>query len=138
MPDPAPGFGGILETVLYHERRGEARDRAFLLRGPRSSSGDALRRRGRLPEWGSGILLLFDTEKLAQRAEPHMRHGAQGPGHACLVTSSGEYEEWKRRLIANSVSIDHEVSWPGGARSIYFRDPADNLLEIADGDLWPK
>ncbi len=87
---------------------------------------------------GAGILLLFDTGKLAERAEPHSRHGATGSGHACLVASAGEYEDWKRACTANGVSIDHEVSWPGGARSVYFRDPADNLLEIADGDLWPE
>jgi catechol 2,3-dioxygenase-like lactoylglutathione lyase family enzyme len=36
------------------------------------------------------------------------------------------------------VRIDHEAGWPGGARSVYFRDPANNLLEIADRDLWPE
>jgi catechol 2,3-dioxygenase-like lactoylglutathione lyase family enzyme len=47
------------------------------------------------------------------------------------------YERWKQRLADHDVRIDHEASWPGGARSVYFRDPANNLLEIADRDLWP-
>ena len=36
------------------------------------------------------------------------------------------------------VEITHEHDWDGGLRSLYFTDPAGNLLEIADGDLWPR
>jgi hypothetical protein len=25
-----------------------------------------------------------------------------------------------------------------GVRSLYFKDPAGNVLEIADGDMWPQ
>ena len=28
------------------------------------------------------------------------------------------------------------VTWPNGARSIYFRDPAGNSLECAEPGLW--
>jgi catechol 2,3-dioxygenase-like lactoylglutathione lyase family enzyme len=87
---------------------------------------------------GPGILLVFDREGLAQRTEPYSRHGTAGAGHACLRASASQYEAWKRRLSAEGVAVDHEASWPGGARSFYFRDPAGNLLEIADRDLWPE
>ena len=42
-------------------------------------------------------------------------------------------ERWKEALPA-----ENEVTWKNGVRSFYFRDPADNLLEIAEGDLWPE
>ena len=35
------------------------------------------------------------------------------------------------------IEITHEQEWQGGRRSFYFKDPAGNLLEIADGDIWP-
>jgi catechol 2,3-dioxygenase-like lactoylglutathione lyase family enzyme len=133
----APGFDGILETVLYHPaaaRRDMERfysDVLALRAVARFDDGTAYR-------VGPGILLTFDNERLAERTDPYSRHGATGAGHACLLASPGEYERWKERLAAEGVTIQHEATWPGGARSIYFRDPAGNLLEIADRDLWPS
>jgi catechol 2,3-dioxygenase-like lactoylglutathione lyase family enzyme len=63
-------------------------------------------------------------------------HGASGPGHACFVVEGDAYGAWKERLGAHDVEITYEHDWPGGRRSFYFKDPAGNLLEIADGDLW--
>jgi len=137
MSERAPGLGGILETVLYCDagRRPEM-ERFYsevlgLHEVSRFGDGTAYR-------VGPGILLVFDNEGLSQRTEPHSRHGATGAGHACLLASPGEYERWKERLAIEGVTIQHEAAWPGGARSIYFRDPAGNLLEIADRDLWPS
>jgi catechol 2,3-dioxygenase-like lactoylglutathione lyase family enzyme len=48
-----------------------------------------------------------------------------------------DYERWRERLEAVGVQILHDHKWNGG-RSLYFIDPAGNLLEIADGDLWPS
>ena len=87
---------------------------------------------------GSGVLLLFDREKLAERDEPIADHGSEGPGHVCLVATEGGYEAWKERLADAGVEITHEELWPAGRRSFYFRDPAANLIEIADSDLWPR
>jgi catechol 2,3-dioxygenase-like lactoylglutathione lyase family enzyme len=136
MAEPAPSFGGVLETALYYGPAAQPQIDHFYseilgLRAVASwDDGTAYR-------VGAGILLLFDRERLDQRTEPYSRHGATGSGHACLEASPGEYEAWKQRLAARGVTIDHEASWPGGGRSIYFRDPAGNLLEIADRDLWP-
>jgi catechol 2,3-dioxygenase-like lactoylglutathione lyase family enzyme len=35
-------------------------------------------------------------------------------------------------------SMLQEIEWDNGVRSFYFHDPAGNVLEIADGDLWPE
>ncbi|MEE9589465.1 MAG: glyoxalase/bleomycin resistance/extradiol dioxygenase family protein, partial [Hyphomicrobiaceae bacterium] len=29
-----------------------------------------------------------------------------------------------------------DFEWPGGGRSIYFRDPSGNCLEIAEPRIW--
>ena len=86
---------------------------------------------------GAGVLLLFDRQRLAGREGPIAAHGTVGPGHACLVVDSGGYEGWRERLDGAGVEVTHEHEWKGGRRSLYFHDPAGNLLEIADGDLWP-
>ena len=49
-----------------------------------------------------------------------------------------EYERWRERLTAAGVEIVQDSAWGGGGRSFYFKDPAGNLLEIADCDFWPQ
>lgn len=133
----APGLAGVLETCLYHApEQAPAVERFY-----RELLGLSLVSRwpgGMAFRVGSGVLLLFDRAELARREGPIAAHGTNGAGHACLLTDAGErYESWKRRLDEAAIEITHEHNWDGGRRSIYFSDPAGNLLEIADGDLWP-
>jgi catechol 2,3-dioxygenase-like lactoylglutathione lyase family enzyme len=136
MSDPAPGFEAVLETALYHEGfEGEQMERFYaeLLGLPvvaRWPDGVALR-------VGPGVLLLFDRQGLAEREGPIADHGTTGPGHACLTAPGERYEAALRRLEDAGVEILHEHEWGDERRSFYFRDPAGNLIEIADGDLWP-
>ena len=128
----------LLETCLYHDpAEAEAVERFYaetlgLRVCARWPGGLALRA-------GAGVLLLFDREALAAREGPVSDHGTVGPGHACLVASDpGDYERRLGDLREAGVEITHEHQWDGGRRSFYFRDPAGNLLELADGDLWPE
>ena len=41
-----------------------------------------------------------------------------------------------RALEAKGVAIEADFEWPGGGRSIYFRDPAGNCLEFAEPRIW--
>ena len=34
------------------------------------------------------------------------------------------------------MTIEADFRWPNGARSLYFRDPAGNSVEIVDPGLW--
>lgn len=87
---------------------------------------------------GDGVLLLFERAALAGRDSPAARHGSVGPSHTCLLARDREeYERLMLRLTEAGVEITHEEQWPAGRRSFYFTDPAGNLLEIADGDMWP-
>ena len=87
---------------------------------------------------GAGILILFDREKIVDRDEPAADHGSTGPAHVCFLASEEEYERWTGRLAEAQVDITHEPTWGTGVRSFYFKDPSGNLLEIAEGDLWPN
>ncbi len=63
-------------------------------------------------------------------------HGSKGPGHFALGIPKGSLEDWKTYLTENGVLIETEVKWPRGGRSIYFRDPAGNSVELLTPGLW--
>ncbi len=133
MSSPAPSLSGVLETALYFtdERRTERFYSDVL----------GLRLVGREPgrslfyRTGNGMLLLFDPHATRQEG-PLPPHGAEGPVHVCLLAAPGAYEPWKARLHEEGVAILQETRWDRGI-SIYFHDPAGNLLEIASADIWP-
>lgn len=84
---------------------------------------------------GAQLLLVFNSDETHDQKSPPP-HGATGPSHACLLVPPEAYEEWKSHLEDAGVPITDEIDWPNGRRSFYFDDPAGNVLEIADGDLW--
>lgn len=89
---------------------------------------------------GQTILLIFNPEE-TERAESGTRfpvppHGARGPGHVCFAASREEIGLWREKLKAAGVGVEADFDWPNGARSIYFRDPAGNSVEIAEPRLW--
>ncbi len=131
-------LSGVLETCLYHAPEHAAEVERFygeLLGLPLVSRWPG----GMGFRVGAGMLLLFDRDELAERDGPIASHGTTGPGHACLLAGSPEqYVGWKLRLQEAGIELTHEHSWGAERRSIYFEDPAGNLLEIADGDLWPR
>jgi catechol 2,3-dioxygenase-like lactoylglutathione lyase family enzyme len=133
---PETQLTGVLETSLYHSSaEAEAMDRFYaevLGLAQIAGWGD-----GRAFRLGAGVVLLFDRDRIAEREEPIAAHGSAGPGHVCFTALEDEYDAWRERLLCAGVEITHEQDWPSGRRSLYFADPAGNLLEIADGDLWP-
>ena len=53
-----------------------------------------------------------------------------------FAVNENEIDSWRRHLQQRGVAIEAEVAWPEGGRSIYFRDPAGNVLELAPPALW--
>jgi len=47
-----------------------------------------------------------------------------------------EMDGWEKRLKGIKVEIEKDVRWPNGGRSLYFRDPAGNCLELASPLVW--
>lgn len=89
---------------------------------------------------GASVLLLFNAEETGKPPGnprlPVPPHGAVGPGHVCFSQPKEELLLMRARLLAAGIAIEAEFDWPSGARSIYFRDPAGNSLEIAEPHLW--
>jgi catechol 2,3-dioxygenase-like lactoylglutathione lyase family enzyme len=136
----APPLQGVLETVLYFTDQDSTERFYGEILGMRLISkqpGRSLFFRA-----GDSVFLLFDASA-TQKGGELPPHGASGPGHVCFEVEASVYEEWKRHLEACGVEVLQEVKWPGRGSmstllSFYFRDSYGNLLEIADGDLWPK
>jgi catechol 2,3-dioxygenase-like lactoylglutathione lyase family enzyme len=90
---------------------------------------------------GHPMLLIFNpavTEQPPARDAriPVPPHGSRGPGHVCFAAGADEIERWKMHLTERGVAIEADVEWPRGGRSIYFRDPAGNSIEIAEPRIW--
>lgn len=90
---------------------------------------------------GRNVLLLFQAGATEQ---PHAVEGGVIPGHGCsgrshfaFSVASDDLSAWEQRLTEEGVSIESTVDWPGGARSVYFRDPDNHLGELITPGFWP-
>ena len=92
--------------------------------------------RGMAFRCGAGVLLVFDPARTADGDIQVPAHGAAGPGHVAFVMEPETIEDWRRHLEHHGVEIETEVEWSEGLRSLYFRDPAGNCLELAPPTLW--
>ena len=136
---------GILETALYVDDLDAAE--AFyggvlgLERISRMGNRHAFYR------CGDGVLLLFNpVETLKPPAAdaklPVPPHGTTGQGHLCFRATGDEIEQLRAHLEQHGVTIEADFHWPAhgdemiGGRSIYFRDPSGNSLEIAEPRIW--
>ncbi|MEZ5844540.1 MAG: VOC family protein [Hyphomicrobiaceae bacterium] len=88
----------------------------------------------------SQMLLIFNPDVTSETPRPGAPqvppHGTQGEGHVCFAACADEMDAWRHRLAAAGVDIEADLTWPGGGRSLYFRDPAGNSIEIAEPRIW--
>jgi catechol 2,3-dioxygenase-like lactoylglutathione lyase family enzyme len=82
------------------------------------------------------MLLIFNPDKTAESGQDVPAHGARGPGHAAFTIREADFDAWREHLGSEGVAIEKEVAWPNGGRSLYFRDPAGNSLELASPRIW--
>ena len=128
-------LAGILETVLYCTTENGEETRQFY----RDVLGLEPVRAGSVAHrLGNAVLLLFDADESSIQDSPPA-HGAPGARvHTCFLAEPAQYDRWKERIAAHGIEITQEIEWPSGPRSFYFEDPAGNVLEIAEGDMWPR
>jgi len=130
---------GILETVLYAPDLDEIEAfyrRVLGLEPYAKSEGRQI-----FFKCGDQMLLIFNPDATQHAPEPDAKlpvppHGAFGEGHACFRASAEEIAAWRAHLEQAGVLIEADFEWPGGGRSIYFRDPAGNCLEFAEPRIW--
>lgn len=84
---------------------------------------------------GPSMLLIFDPA--ATRDGGDLPGHGVDPGDQHYALEVDDLDAWRDRLADHGVAIEQEVTWPGGAESLYFRDPAGNLGELVTPGLWP-
>jgi catechol 2,3-dioxygenase-like lactoylglutathione lyase family enzyme len=91
---------------------------------------------------GRDVLLLF---KHGTSGEPIIfpggaipPHETKGAGHFALAITSESLAAWRVRLHERGIKIESEVQWERGGTSLYFRDPDQNLIELATPGVWPN
>jgi len=84
---------------------------------------------------GEGLLLVFDPET-SQTGGAVPAHGAEGAGHVALGINWADLDAWRERLRDYRIDIEQEVDWPPGGKSLYFRDPDGNSVELITPGCW--
>ncbi len=85
------------------------------------------------------VLLIFDPTVSDQPGRAVPSHGSRGPGHIALRIDDADYGSWLKRLSSHGIAIEQEIEWRDTAspgRSIYFRDPSGNSVELITADIW--
>jgi catechol 2,3-dioxygenase-like lactoylglutathione lyase family enzyme len=89
---------------------------------------------------GRDVLLLFKkgvTEEPATLPGGTIPgHGTSGRSHLAFSITAEEFQPWRERLAGEGVAAESIVNWPGGARSLYFRDPNQHLVELITPGFW--
>jgi catechol 2,3-dioxygenase-like lactoylglutathione lyase family enzyme len=138
MEAPTPRIDGCLETALYVDDL--ARASRFYEKTLGLSPMYADERLIALDCGPRSVLLLFargttgETVRLPGGEIPP--HEGMGRLHVALATSAENVAMWERRLAENGVVIEARMTWPRGGRSLYFRDPDGNLVELASPGVW--
>lgn len=90
----------------------------------------------RVGESGS-VLLLFDAARSAVPGRMVPSHGTTGEGHVAFTVDEEALTAILGRCAAAGVTVERELDWPRGGRSVYVRDPAQNSVEFVVGPIWP-
>ena len=83
-----------------------------------------------------GNVLLAFLAEATLRGDQLLSHGATGPGHFALGIEAEDFDAWRKLLHGHGVAVEKEVDWPRGGKSLYFRDPAGNLVELVTPGIW--
>jgi catechol 2,3-dioxygenase-like lactoylglutathione lyase family enzyme len=130
----APSIKAIIETAIYVDGLDDAEDFYGTILG--------LRVIGKEPgrhvffQVGEASVLLAFLAEATLKGDQLPPHGAGGPGHFALGIEAESFDAWRKILHSHGVTIEKEVEWPTGSKSLYFRDPAGNLVELVTPGVW--
>ena len=85
---------------------------------------------------GQQMVLLFNAAESQKPLGDIPPHGSSGAGHLCFAAAMSDLPQWQTQLARHNVPLETSYDWPGGGRSLYFRDPSGNSLEIATPRIW--
>ena len=127
-------FHGVLETCLYVDDLFAAEQfyQSILKLDFASRQED----RHVFFRCGNQMVLIFKTQASNAVDSPLPRHGTEGAGHIAFAAQAHEIDTWISQLKSYGVPLEQIMAWPDGARSVYFRDPAKNCIEIAESRIW--
>ena len=80
------------------------------------------------------MLLIFNPEASALPGDVPGHAGIPG-GHACLAIGREETDAWEQRLRSHGLPVTR-YRWGERGESLYFNDPAGNVLELAPASIW--
>ena len=133
-----PVLTGVLETALYVDdldRASRFYEEVFDL--TRIGADDRLRAYSVAER---SVLLLF--KRGASNRVTQLPWGTLGPHdgngalHVAFSIPAEDLLSWQKKLASRQIAIESRVTWPRGGTSIYFRDPDQNLLELATPGIW--
>jgi catechol 2,3-dioxygenase-like lactoylglutathione lyase family enzyme len=85
---------------------------------------------------GEASVLLAFLAEATLKGDQLPPHGATGPGHFALGIDAEAFDAWRKSLQGHGVTIEKEIEWPRGGKSLYFRDPAGNSVELVTPGVW--
>lgn len=124
----------ILETCLYVDDLARAERFYTDVLGLKLESGQDGRHV--FFHCGDRMLLLFNPLVSREPSDQFPSHGSFGPGHLAFGVREGDLAAWTAWFERHGVAIEKVIDWPRGGRSLYFRDPAGNCLELATPKIW--
>ncbi len=135
---------GVLETCLYVNDLGSAE--RFYRQVLGLDTYAKVAGRHVFFRCGEGMLLLFRPDATEAPRNKSISviteltgipgHGARGAGHAAFEMAREDLGRWREHLGRHGVAIESDYTWPNGGRSLYFRDPSGNSLELVTPDTW--
>ena len=134
-----PRVGGIVETCINVADMSLAREFYQSLFGFEVMAGDDDDRFCAFRVENDVLLLFKENGSDAPVTLPGgviPPHATQGAGHFALAVASDDLEDWRARLREHGILIESEVRWERGGTSLYFRDPDNNLVELATPGVW--
>ncbi len=81
------------------------------------------------------MLLIFNpaASAIAGALPPH---AGRAGGHVCFAIEEGAIPAWQKRLIEQGIEVTRYTWSNARGTSLYFHDPAGNLLELAPPSIW--